>query len=145
MVIILKIEKKGRGGCVSGCYGAVRGGLRRQAICRSSLRLKPGSCGVGGGTNEAQDTGHVFVLAFPAAGHHQLMTRVFCEGASSVYAPRPMPKALPAEGGHSPPQARKKLGCVCFYSKKWCFLHGPVAAHHARDGRRFLCFSLRTE
>ena len=46
-------------------------------------------------------------------------------GASSVYAPRLMPKALPAEGGHSPPQARKFLGCVCFYSKKWCFLHGP--------------------
>ena len=43
------------------------------------LRLKPGSCGVDGRTNEAQDTGHVFVSAFPAAGHHQLMTRVFCE------------------------------------------------------------------
>ena len=78
--IILKIEKKDRGGCsVSGCLGAVRGGLRRQAKCRSSLRLKPGSCGVGGRTNEAQDTGHVFVSAFPAAGHHQLMARVFCE------------------------------------------------------------------
>ena len=44
-------------------------------------------------------------------------------GASSVYAPQPMSKALSAEGGHSPPQARKFLGCVCFYSKKWCFLH----------------------
>ncbi len=77
---ILKIiEKKDRGGCVSGCFGAVRGGLRRQARCRSALRLKPGSCGVGGRTNEAQDTGHVFVSAFPAAGCHQLMTRVFCE------------------------------------------------------------------
>ena len=30
VAIILKIEKKGRGGCVSGCFGAVRGGLRRQ-------------------------------------------------------------------------------------------------------------------
>ena len=36
-----------------------------------------------------------------------------------------MPKAPPAEGGHSPPQARIFLGCVCFYSKNWCFLHGP--------------------
>ena len=44
-------------------------------------------------------------------------------GASSVYAPQPMSKALSAEGGHSPPQARNFLGCVCFYSKKWCFLH----------------------
>ena len=43
------------------------------------LRLKPGSCGVSGRTNEAQDTGHVFVSAFPAGGHHQLMARVFCE------------------------------------------------------------------
>ena len=70
MAIILKIEKKDRGGsCVSGCFGAVvRGGLRRQARCRSSLPLKLGSCGVGGRTNEAQDTGHVFVSAFPAAG-----------------------------------------------------------------------------
>ena len=79
VAIILKIEKKDRGGCVSGCFGAVRGGLRRQARCRSALRLKPGSCGVGGRTNEAQDTGHAFVSAFPAAGHHQLMARVFCE------------------------------------------------------------------
>ena len=79
VAVILKIEKKDRGGCVSGCFGAGRDGLRRQARCRSALRLKPGSCGVGGRTNEAQDTGHVFVSAFPAAGHHQLMARVFCE------------------------------------------------------------------
>ena len=79
MAIILKIEKKDRVGFVSGCFGAGRGGLRRQARCRSALRLKPGSCGVDGRTNEAQDTGHVFVSAFSAAGCHQLMTRVFCE------------------------------------------------------------------
>ena len=79
IILILKIEKKDRGGSVSGCLGAGRDGLRRQARCRSALRLKPGSCGVGGRTNEAQDTGRVFVSAFPAPGHHQLMTRVFCE------------------------------------------------------------------
>ena len=66
VAVILKIEKKDGGGCVSGWIGAGRGrdGLRRQARCRSALRLKPGSCGVGGRTNEAQDTGHVFVSAF---------------------------------------------------------------------------------
>ena len=79
VAIILKIEKKDRGGCVSGCFGAVRGGLRRQARFRSALLLIPGSCGGGGRTNEAHDTGRVFVSAFPAPGHHQLMARVFCE------------------------------------------------------------------
>ena len=79
VAVIVKIEKKDRGGCVSGCFGAGRDGLRRQARCRSALRLKPGPCGVDGRTNEAQDTGHVFVSALPAAGHHQLMARVFCE------------------------------------------------------------------
>ena len=65
------------------CFRMFRGGARRSATPSEMQKrpsgLKPGSCGVGGRTNEAQDTGHVFVSAFPAAGSHQLMARVFCE------------------------------------------------------------------
>ena len=81
VAIILKIEKKDRDGVfpdVSGRCAAVCD-AKRDAEAPSALRLKPGSCGVGGRTNEAQDTGHVFVSAFPAAGHHQPMARVICE------------------------------------------------------------------
>ena len=58
-----------------------RGTTVRDATSEMQKRpsLKPGSCGVGGRTNEAQDTDRVFVSAFPAARHHQLMARVFCE------------------------------------------------------------------
>ena len=36
-------REEDRGGWVSGCFGAVRGGLRRQARFRSALRLIPGA------------------------------------------------------------------------------------------------------
>ena len=39
-------------------------------------------------------------------------------GASSVYALHQITKAPSAEGGHSPPQARNFLGCVCLYKQK---------------------------